>query len=197
MQKFLLKKNGEKFESLLTPIFNVKLNPYQNKNFSTEKRIVDYSNIYSINRLSSNEILEGGESITIGNEYKILNKFNNNEEIFGLNLAASFRAEENKDLPTNSYLGQKSSNIVGQSNLKLNKYVDLNYDFMSDNNIGDMNYHKIKSNFRINNFVTSFEFLEENNNIGNESFISNETSYSFDDTKNLVFRTRKNKKRLI
>ena len=190
--KIPFKKVGEKFESLLTPIFNVKLNPYQNKNFSTKNRIVDYSNIYSINRLSSNEILEGGESITIGNEYKILNKLNNNEEIFGLNLAASFRVE-NKDLPTNSYLGQKSSNIVGQSNLKLNKYVDLNYDFMSDNNIGDMNYPE-SVNFRINNFVTSFEFLEENNNIGNESFISNETSYSFDDTKNLVFRTRKNKK---
>ena len=192
--KIPFNKVGEKFESLLTPIFNVKLNPYQNKNFSAKNRIVDYSTIYSINRLSSNEILEGGESITIGNEYKILDKLNNNEEIFGLNLAASFRTEENKDLPTNSYLGQKSSNIVGQSNLKFNKYVDLNYDFMSDNNIGDMNYHKIKSNFRINNFVTSFEFLEENNHIGNESFISNETSYTFDDTKNLLFRTRKNKK---
>ena len=58
--KIPFKKIGEKFESLLTPIFNVKLNPYQNKNFSTENRIVDYSNIYSINRLGSNEILEGG-----------------------------------------------------------------------------------------------------------------------------------------
>ena len=192
--KIPYKKEGEKFNSLLTPIFNAKFNPYQNKNFKDENRIIDYSNIYSINRLSSNEILEGGESITVGNEFKILDKLNSDEEIFGLKLATSFRAEENNDLPSSSYLGQKSSNIVGQSNLKLNEFVDLNYDFLSDNNIGDMNYHKIKSNFRINNFVTSFEFIEENNNIGKESFVSNETSYAIDDNKNLLFRTRKNKK---
>ena len=57
--KMPFKKIGQNFESLLTPIFNIKLNPFQNKNFSNEERIVDYANIYSINRLSSNEILEG------------------------------------------------------------------------------------------------------------------------------------------
>ena len=76
----------------------------------------------------------------------------------------------------------------------MNKYVELNYDFLADNNIGELNYHKIKSNFRVNNFVTSFEFMEENNEIGKESFVSNETSYAIDDNKNLLFRTRKNKK---
>ena len=33
---------------------------------------------------------------------------------FGLNLATSFRDEENDDLPTKSSIGQKSSNIVGE-----------------------------------------------------------------------------------
>ena len=63
-----------------------------------------------------------------------------------------------------------------------------------DNNLGNFNYHKIKSNFRVNNFVTSFEFIEENNDIGKESFVSNESSYAFNDQNNLLFRTRKNKK---
>tara|TARA_Y100001970_G_scaffold23232_1_gene27224 strand:+ start:10116 stop:12515 length:2400 start_codon:yes stop_codon:yes gene_type:complete len=190
--KIPMKKEGKKFNSLVTPIFVAKFNPYQNRNFSNEERIVDYSNIYSIDRINSNEILEGGESFTIGNEFKILSK--NEDEIFGLNLATSIRNKTNSDLPKTSSLGQKLSNIVGESNLKINRFVDLNYNFLADNNLGNFNYHKVKSNFKINNFVTSFEFLEENNDIGNDSFISNETSFAIDDNKNLLFRTRKNKK---
>ncbi len=191
--KLPLKKIGEKFNSFLTPIFVAKFNPNQNKNISNEDRILDYSNIYSLNRISSNEILEGGESITVGNEFRFIDKLNN-EEVFSLNLASSFRKNENNDLPKSSSLGLKSSNITGESSLKINEYVDLNYNFLADNNLGNFNYHNLKTKLRINNFITTFEFIEENNEIGNESFLANETLYQISDNKDLVFRTRKNKK---
>ena len=54
--------------------------------------------------------------------------------------------------------------------LSTNKFYELNYNFLSDNNIGEFNYHKIISKFKINNFVSSFEFLEQNNLIGSESY---------------------------
>ena len=38
------------------------------------------------------------------------------------------------------------------------------------------------------------EFLEENNEIGDESFISNESSIQLNENKNLLCRTRQNKK---
>ena len=79
-------------------------------------------------------------------------------------------------------------------NLKTNEFIEFNYDFSSDNNLGEMNYHKIETSFKLNNFISSFEFIEENNSIGNESFIANETSYKIDDNKNIKFKTRKNKK---
>jgi LPS-assembly protein len=56
------------------------------------------------------------------------------------------------------------------------------------------NYDSIKTEFNVNNFVTTFEYLEENNLIGNESYISNKTSYNFDETNSINFSTRKNKK---
>ena len=188
-----MKKNGNKYNNTITPIFNLKVNPNPNKNIRNFSSLVDYTNIYSLNRIGSNDTLEGGESITIGNEFKILNK-QNDEEIFGFNLATSFRKDENEDLSIMSSLGQKTSNIVGEMNLKTNEFIEFNYDFIADNNIGNFNYHKIKSNFKVNNFVTSFEFVEENNLIGNESFLANETSYNIDNNQNLIFRTRKNKK---
>ena len=95
-------------------IFVAKFNPFENKNIQTSDRLVNYDNIYSLNRIGSNETLEGNNSITIGNEYKIFNKSDNANEIFGINLAASFRDKENTDLPTKSSLGQKTSNVVGE-----------------------------------------------------------------------------------
>ena len=192
--KLPLRKIGKNFDSLLTPIFVAKFNPSSNRNIKNSDRIVDYSNIFSSNRLSSNETLEGGESVTIGNEFKLFRKSNLDNEIFGLNLATSFRNEENSDLPIKSSLGQKTSNIVGQMTYKGSDLLQLDYDFFADNNLGKFNYHKFKSTFKVNNFVSSFEFIEENNNIGQEHFVSNETSYNLDENKSLLFRTRKNKK---
>ena len=192
--KFPLQKNGEKYLSTLTPIFVAKYNPQNNKNINNEERLIDYSNIYSIDRLSSSTVLEGGESITIGNEFKLFNNLDKSSEIFGLNLAASFRADENLDLPKSSFISQKTSNVVGQSKLKLNEFIDLQYDFLSDNNLGNFHYHNMNTKFKINNFVSTFEFIEENDEIGSTHFIANETSLKIDDNKNLKFRTRKNKK---
>ena len=55
------------------------------------------------------------------------------------------------------------------------------------------NYDSIKANLSLNNFVTTFEFLQEQNIIGSKSYIANETSYSFDGSNSLSFSTRKNK----
>ena len=191
--KLPLKKEGYKFNSSLTPIFVAKFNPSKNKNIKNLDRLVEYDNIYSINRIASNETLEGKSSITIGNEFKLLDK-DDDKEIFGINLATSFRDEENEDLPTKSSIGQKLSNIVGEMNLYLNDSVKFEYDFLADNNIGHFNYHKFNTSFKVNNFVTSFEFMEEASDVGNESFFSNEISYELNENKYLRFKTRKNKK---
>ena len=191
--KLPLKKDGKKFNKFFTPIFVAKLNPSDNKNIRGSDRMIDYNNIYSINRIASNETLEGKNSITLGNEFKILDKLSN-KELFSFNLASSFRDEENEDLPLKSSVGKKTSNIVGQLNLNPDDNFGLNYDFLADNNFGKFNYHKINTFFKVNNFVTSFEFLEESNDVGDESFVSNETSYEINNNKFLKFRTRKNKK---
>ena len=93
----------------MTPIFVAKFNPQNNKNINNEKRLIDYSNIYSLDRISSSNTIEGGESVTIGNEFKLFDNSDKSSEIFGLNLAASFRAEENLDLPKSSFICQKGS----------------------------------------------------------------------------------------
>jgi LPS-assembly protein len=83
---------------------------------------------------------------------------------------------------------------VGNSTFKFNEYLDLDYEFITKNNLTDINYHNVKSSFRINNFITKFEFIEENNEIGQESFLFNESLINIGENSNLLFRTRENKK---
>ena len=192
--KLPMQKKGEKYTTTITPIIVGKFNPQNNKDIRNEDRMIDYTNVYSIDRISSSSVIEGGESLTLGNEFKLFAKENLSEELLSINLASSFRAKENFDLPKNSFLGQKTSNFIGQTNLKLNNFIDLQYDFLTDNNIEDFRYHNLNSKFKINNFVSTFEFIEENDEIGTTHFIANETSLKISENKNLLFRTRKNKK---
>ena len=191
--KLPFKKEGQKYSSTITPIIVAKFNPQENKNISNENRMIDYTNIYSIDRINSTGVVEGGESLTFGNEFKLYDNPDFSDELLSINLAASFRENENFDLPKNSFLGQKTSNLIGQTKFKLNDIVDLKYNFLVDNNISDFLYHKIDSKFTINNFVSTFEFVEEHDEIGTTHFVSNETSLKISDNKNLLFRTRKNR----
>ena len=91
-------------------------------------------------------------------------------------------------------MNTKASDVVGGVTLIPNSYIDFDYNFSLDNNLKTTNYHMVKSTISINNFITSFEFLEENNEIGANSYLSQETSYAFRKNNKLLFRERKNKR---
>ena len=187
-----LKKDTENYNSYLTPVLQLRYSPNKTKNIRNDDRRIDISNIYSFDRIASSDSVEGGQSITIGSEYKKTDKKNN--ELVKLNLATVFRDETNEDLPTKSTIGNKSSDIVGNFSYKPNNIIDFNYDFSIDNTLDRSNYDSFETTFRVNNFITSFEYLEENNIIGSESFIANNTSIEFNDSNSINFKTRKNKK---
>ena len=193
--KYPLKKSRARFDSILSPIISARYSPNKNKNIKDEDRFINYDNIFALNRIGKNEMLEGGQSITVGNEYKIYDKKNGNNELFSFNLATMFRDKKNLKLPKSSRLGEKTSDIVGGMKFKTNKFVDFSYDFSLDNNFEDINYNSVDTTISVNNFVTTFEFMEKSNVLGSESYVSNNTTLNFDDNNSLAFKTRQNKEK--
>ena len=189
--QYPLKKIGVKFDRVLTPILSARFSPNKSKDIKSSDRIIDYNNIFSLNRIGSSETIEGGQSITIGNEFKTIDKLGN--ELFSLNLATMFRDEENADLPQKSTLDRKSSNVVGEMLFKPKEFFDLKYSFSLDNDMQTLNYNLVDATFSVNNFVTSFEFLEKNNVIGDESYLSNKTTLNLSNNSLIAFNTRRNK----
>ena len=187
-----LKKVGKNTNSYFTPKASFRISPNKSSKLSDLDRRIDYNNIFSLNRVSGSDSVEGGQSLIIGSEYILKKK--NDDELLSLNLATNFKDVNDSRLPTNSTLGNKSSDIVGELTLNPNKYIDLSYNFSLDNSLDTSNYNFVKSTITINNFVTSFEFLEENNELGSESYLTNKIGYNLDKNNKLEFKTRKNKK---
>ena len=70
----------------------------------------------------------------------------------------------------------------------------MSYEFSQDNNLTDTNFEILKNQISVNNFVTTFEYLNENNTKENQSYLSNKTTYNFNNSNNLSFETREDKK---
>ena len=72
--------------------------------------------------------------------------------------------------------------------------IDLNYNFSLDNDMETINSNSIKTGISINNFITTFNFIEQRNEIGSTHLLSNVTEYQINDSTSLKFSTRRNKK---
>ena len=73
-------------------------------------------------------------------------------------------------------------------------FFSSDYNFSVDNNLNQLKYSSVNAKFKVNNFLTSFKYIEENDNIGDQHYLTNRTSYNFDENNSIVFLTRKNKK---
>ena len=128
----------------------------------------------------------------MGGEYELLDKQNNS--ILTAGLASVLRDKNDKKLPTNSTINNKSSDLIGSLNFKPNENFNLDYKFSLDNDLSSSNYNLIKTDIKINKFVTTFEFLQEDDEIGTENYYSNETMLILDKSNSIKYRTRRNKK---
>ena len=186
-----LKKQSELSNNIFKPILSLRYSPNMTKNISNEDLRLNVSNINSFDRMFGSDGIEGGQSATIGFEYK-KSDLNGNEKV-NFDLFQVLRDKENKDLPIKSSLDQKYSDIIGRLKLNTNNNLNFQYNFMVDNNLDDTNLNSILAEFKVNNFVTNFEFLEERNFAGSKSFISNSTYFKFNNKNSISFSTRKNK----
>ncbi|MDA7795710.1 organic solvent tolerance protein [Candidatus Pelagibacter sp.] len=191
-------KNTKKNRNTLEPKLSFRFSPHDMKNNSIQKRRVSINNIYSADRLGMGNSFESGESLTMGLNFKqerVKTKGEIKEitEYLDLKLATAFRLKEEKNIPINSTLNKKRSNVFGQLNFFPTNNVSLKYDFSLTENLDILEYNSVIANFNYKKFNTSFNILEEKGIIGQTNIIQNSTSYRFDDSNSIVFNTRKNK----
>ena len=189
-----LQKQIDEFNHALTPKFTLNLSTPHTKDVHKTNAQINYDNIYDINRLGLDEINEGGVSVTYGYEYTKTDRSNLNQ-IIKFGFANNLRFEENKNLPSNTNLGDKVSDFVGLFEYNLNENIKLDYNFSLKNNLTDQNYELFGFEYYLRNLTTKFEYLNENNSASKTSYLQNQTRYTFNDKNSLIFETRENKEK--
>ena len=183
---------NEKYKKIINPKLALKIAPNYTKDSRNDENRIDISNVYSLNRTTENDMIEGGVSLTYGNEFSIFNK-KNEFEIFNFEIANNLRLKENDDLPRNSQIGQTVSSIFNEISYRPNEMIKIKYNSSIKNNLSDVNYENLVTEFKIGNLVTSFDYLNHNNSLDRNSYLENSTQWSLDKSNMLSFSTRKNK----
>ena len=117
------------------------------------------------------------------------------EEYFDFKLATVFRFNKEEDIPKNSTINEKTSNIFGLVGYKPTKNTLLNYDFSLTNDLNTIEHQTITASYITEKFSTDFSFTEAAGILGDTNVVSNETKLiDFKDYHNLSFSTRRNRK---
>jgi len=195
----LTKKKLTNIETL-TPKISFRTNPANNtENYSSTRSIIDAHNAFDINRLGLTNTYEAGNSLTLGIDYKfdkIETSFEDGEEIkdryLEFKLATVMRDKFEDDIPISSTINRKSSNIFGSLSNNLYENINFNYNFSLDNDLKTINSHIINTEISINNFLTTFNYIEERSLIGSTHIVSNNTEYKINDQNYISFSTSRN-----
>ena len=191
----LVKKNSKTFNTLV-PKLSLKFSPHDMKNNSDTSRRIDASNVFSSDRLGLGNSFEAGESITLGLDFKKekINSLNVIEKYIDFKLASVFRLNEEKNIPIDSTLNKKSSNIFGEFNFQPIKNISFGYNFSLTDDLDTLEYNSFTTTLNFNNFSTTFDYLEETGVVGQANIIENSTTYNFNDQNYISFNTRRNRR---
>ena len=193
-------KDKDIIKETLTPKISFRFNPGNNMNdYRNTSSIITADNAFDINRLGISDDFEAGKSLTFGLDYKIdpVEKSQSEDEIkdryLELKLATVIRDQNETDIPKSSTINRRNSNLFGSIDNNLLENINLSYKFSLDNDMKTINSNTIGTEISINNFVTSFDFIEQRNELGSTHLISNLTEYKINETTSLKFSTRRNK----
>ena len=186
------KNSGNKYDNFITGKASFMYSPNKNRNVQNLDRRINIKNIYSQDRLGLSDSVEGGQSITLGGEYSLTNKYN--RSLLKANIASVFRDKSDESLPTKSTINNKGSDFIGSLLFEPNDNLKLDYNFSLDNDFSSTNYNLLKADFTVNKFVTSFEYLQENDEVGSQSYFSNNMKLGLTSSSSLKYKTRRNRK---
>jgi len=184
-----MKKDGIKYSNIFTPNFMLRLAPGHMRDLNNKAENFQYSNLYSLNRTSE---IEDGLSAVLGFDFKIDEKNKNNKEKATFSLGQVYNYEKNKDIPSQSSLDQKMSDIVGEASYNFSQIGEIDYKFNLDHNLNDLNYNEIASTLNFGLIKFNLDYLEKQNHVGTERYASSGITLNFNENNLLNFTTKKN-----
>ncbi len=156
---------------------------------------LDYSNLFDLSKVTQIDVIENGFSTAIGFDFK-KNDFNLEdgigEERFSFSAGQVISENESKDIPAQTSLDQRFSDIVGESTLNINNNIGLKYNFAIDQSYNELNYSEIGADMIFGKTKFNVSYLEEKNHIGNQEYIQSGIDLELNNSTALSFSAKRN-----
>ncbi len=192
VSSFPLINISDNYVNNLNPKISLRINPSDMKGYKDENRKINNDNIFDINRLGLIDTLESGKSLTLGVEYR-KEKINDINKYFDFKLGTVLRNKSDENIPTNSSLNKKKSNYFGKITNNLNNNISFDYEFSVNHDLDQIQYNSFGTKISKNNFITRFNYIEEDGEIGSSNILENVTTFNFDERNFFTFKTRQNR----
>ena len=215
----LVKITKNSYQSVTPRIF-LKYTSGKMQNARGQDKILDYSDVFAINRTNDTDTIETGNSAGYGFEYMVnKNKTNSVKKLYSskFNFGQVIRNNREDALPIKSSLNNKTSDFVGNFNLSIFGEKNKKYEEYNDNSLSFLNNFKenmfsINYKYNLNNdfsgtfrnnvnlkgvyngFSTNLILDEKTKHIGNEKYGTIELGKVF--SKNYYFKFQ-NKRNLM
>jgi LPS-assembly protein len=189
-------KLSKESEQYLIPRILTRYSPGKMTNAASNDTTLNTDNLFSINRMNSDELIEKDLSFNIGLDWMWKEKFinKNNPSQAGISLGQVIKFNKDPDMPTKSSLQNKNSDLVTKVNYLSPGNFDVTLKNTLDNGFNHVYYNDLNLKTFLKQGEVNFNFYEKNSHIGSERYAkANLTNYLTDNTK-LIISTDRNLK---
>jgi LPS-assembly protein len=181
-----LAKISKESEQYVIPRILTRYAPGKMQNAKSNDITLNTDNLFSINRMNSDELIEKDFSLNLGLDWlwkeKNLNQTIPSEASFSIGQVIKFNND--LDMPTKSSLQNKNSDLV----IKATYLSPGNFDFTMKNTLDNKLNHAYYNDVTLKTFIkqgeVNFNFYEKNSHIGSERYAkANLSSFITDSTK--------------
>ena len=183
----LYKKNGET-RHLLKPKMLLKYAPNHMRQENSDFNLNE-TNIFSLNRLGSNENFESGTNLTLGFD----NEKEDQTDKINFSIGQIINEKKNnKKMPDTSSLDNRFSDIVGS--VKYKRYDNLNFDYnySLDQNLKETNFNEITASYDANNIKFNFNYLEDDRSTIEKEYVKSEIEIKSGDNSLFSLNNKRN-----
>ena len=181
-----LAKISKESEQYIIPRILTRYAPGKMQNAKSNDITLNTDNLFSINRMNSDELIEKDFSLNLGFDWlwkeKNINQTKPREASFSVGQVLKFNND--LDMPTKSSLQNKNSDLV----TKVTYLNPGNFDFIMKNTLDNSLNHAYYNDVTLKTFLkqgeVNFNFYEKNSHIGSERYAkANLSSFITDSTK--------------
>jgi LPS-assembly protein len=181
-----LAKISKESEQYIIPRILTRYAPGKMQNAKSNDITLNTDNLFSINRMNSDELIEKDFSFNLGLDWlwkeKKLDQTKPREANFSIGQVVKFNND--LDMPTKSSLQNRNSDLVTKATYLSPGNFDFTMKNTLDNNLNHAYYNDVTLKTFLKQGEVNFNFYEKNNHIGNQRYAkANLISFVTDSTK--------------